>query len=592
MALCTFAGWSVGVLPAQEHSLSAPTNLSSVQAPANLTNLVADSYISRANQIISDANRILNQRNGSEQPGKHPLSKLAHHHTETPQSSQDEEPEYQSIMGLVSKLENRLAVEQSEVQLLVHENARLAHENERLDAMPTLSRPPKVGASTIMQHGTWYHLRRGLVPLASDTFKKALNETLASEIQEGSEEPVGTTAWWTFIAVVVALLAISGFASGLVVGLHSIHSIDLGVLELQGTPAEKAQAAQVRPLVVQHHRLLVTLLLVYVGASESLPIFIDKLIPDWAAILLSVTAILILGEVLPRAFCTGSNKLAIAAFCAPIVRFLMFVLAPVAWPLAKGLDRLLGETHPRRYKLGEEEPSIVQGLGLQGKTARDAMMPWGNAFTLSQSVVLDEEMLADVLVSGCSRIPVWKGNPNTVCGVLVVKRLILVDPKERMPLSDVGLHAPIIVSETTPLLTLFAVFQSARSHLAIVLPSDEEAGVARRLVAEGSEWPPELKCSGVVSIQDVFEELVQEDLRYEESDLKAAQVLANDSSVRARLQRLQAIGHKRLRDAVGEPSDRKELPDANADTDSSSVRLSSTPLGRALGKATSVSGNR
>ena len=88
MALCT-SGWSAGVLPAQEHSLSAPTNLSSVQAPANLTNLVADSYISRANQIISDANRILNQRNGSEQPGKHPLSKLAHHHTETPQSSQD-----------------------------------------------------------------------------------------------------------------------------------------------------------------------------------------------------------------------------------------------------------------------------------------------------------------------------------------------------------------------------------------------------------------------------------------------------------------------------------------------------------------------
>ena len=50
------------------------------------------------------------------------------------------------------------------------------------------------------------------------------------------------------------------------------------------------------PLVERHHLLLVTLLMGNALAMEALPIFLDRLVPSWAAVLLSVTAVLIFGE--------------------------------------------------------------------------------------------------------------------------------------------------------------------------------------------------------------------------------------------------------------------------------------------------------
>jgi len=43
------------------------------------------------------------------------------------------------------------------------------------------------------------------------------------------------------------------------------------------------------------------------------------LVPEYLAIIISVTVVLIFGEIVPQAVCTGSNKLAIAKFVAPLV---------------------------------------------------------------------------------------------------------------------------------------------------------------------------------------------------------------------------------------------------------------------------------
>lgn len=51
------------------------------------------------------------------------------------------------------------------------------------------------------------------------------------------------------------------------------------------------------PLQVAHkHLLLVTLLLCNAAAMEALPIFLDKMVPSYMAIALSVTAVLFFGE--------------------------------------------------------------------------------------------------------------------------------------------------------------------------------------------------------------------------------------------------------------------------------------------------------
>ena len=476
--------------------------------------------------------------------------------------------------GTVSKLQNRLRVEQGEFQLLRGEVDRLSQENALLATMPKLARPPRVGPSTILQHGAWYHLRRGLSTEDARTAggsKSAGVDYLQDQPggrpgdePDGGEEPFGTANWREYLCVVLGLLLVVVFASCLV-GLFSISMLDLCVLELQGSDAVKAQAAQLRPLVGQPRRLLVTLLLVYVSVAEAVPLFLDKLMPDWLAIFISVIAILLLGEVLPHAFCNGPNKLAIAAFFSPIVRVFMFVLAPFAWPLAQLLDKILGKRRSScGLRLDERETTPLSGaLALGEKSAGGAMTKWQDAFTLSRSAVLNDEVLADVLVSGCSRIPVWHGNPDSVCGILVVKRLLLVDPAERKAVSEIGLHPPVIVSESTPLLTLFALFQSAHAHLALVLPSDDEADAARRLVAEGAKWPAELKVSGTISIDDIFEELVLEDIADEEESISASKQLATQAEVRSRLRRLHTLGTKRLHERsldIGEPVAPRRTP--------------------------------
>merc|ERR1740121_1537740 len=116
---------------------------------------------------------------------------------------------------------------------------------------------------------------------------------------------------------------------------------------------DQAAARRVLPLIQDHHRLLVTLLLMNSIANEALPLFLDKIVPSWLAVLLSVSLVLIFGEILPSAVFTGSEQLKIAAMFAPAVACCQFILAPVAMPIAKALDVFLGEDHKGRYNFAE-----------------------------------------------------------------------------------------------------------------------------------------------------------------------------------------------------------------------------------------------
>ena len=58
--------------------------------------------------------------------------------------------------------------------------------------------------------------------------------------------------------------------------------------------------------------------------------------------LLSVTCVLIFGEILPSAVMTGPAQLQIAAALSPAVRVLMILTAPISWPIARTLDCVLG----------------------------------------------------------------------------------------------------------------------------------------------------------------------------------------------------------------------------------------------------------
>merc|ERR1719254_493794 len=89
---------------------------------------------------------------------------------------------------------------------------------------------------------------------------------------------------------------------------------------------DQAAARRVLPLIQDHHRLLVTLLLMNSLANEALPLFLDQIVPSWLAVIMSVTLVLMFGEIIPSAVFTGSEQLKIASKFAPTVAVVQFFL--------------------------------------------------------------------------------------------------------------------------------------------------------------------------------------------------------------------------------------------------------------------------
>jgi len=134
----------------------------------------------------------------------------------------------------------------------------------------------------------------------------------------------------------VALIA------GLFLGLLTLDILQLRIiLRSSNDEDEKMYARTIMPIVEQRHLLLVTLLLMNTVFYETLPIFLDALLPSWAAILLSTTLIMFFGEILPSGIFMGPQQLYLGYKLSPLVNVFLWIMYPVAKPLALCLDYLV-----------------------------------------------------------------------------------------------------------------------------------------------------------------------------------------------------------------------------------------------------------
>ena len=163
----------------------------------------------------------------------------------------------------------------------------------------------------------------------------------------------------TFMLLVVSLI------SGLFLGLLTLDLMDLQiVIRASLDEDERVYASNILPVVKDRHRLLVTLLFVNALAYESLPLFLDQLVPNWVAVLMSTTLILVFGEILPSGIFTGPQQLYLGSKFIPFARFFLWVLYPIAVPLARWLDHLTetnqaGQDHVEEYTR-DELSALVQ----------------------------------------------------------------------------------------------------------------------------------------------------------------------------------------------------------------------------------------
>ncbi|XP_070052047.1 DUF21 domain-containing protein At2g14520-like isoform X3 [Nicotiana tomentosiformis] len=369
------------------------------------------------------------------------------------------------------------------------------------------------------------------------------------------------TEFFLYILAVVFLVLCAGLMSGLTLGLMSMSIIDLEVLAKSGTPKDRRHASKILPIVKQQHLLLCTLLISNAAAMEALPVFLDVLVPDWGAILLSVTLILLFGEIIPQSLCTRYG-LAIGATVAPIVRVLIWFWFPVAYPISKILDYLLGKGHKALFRRAElrtlvdmhgnkagkggelslHETTIIAGaLELTEKTARDAMTPISETFAIDVNANLDSRDLVNlILEKGHSRVPVYYEHPTNIIGLVlkglshmaaVVKKHDGTTEKEKESANlsngvrEVRLNIP---GES------FYQRKSSRARRSLRNSKRFSANISRREYSKSRRWSEEvhpailtikekslsaeeINVIGIITMEDVIEELLNEEI-YDETD--------------------------------------------------------------------------
>ena len=320
--------------------------------------------------------------------------------------------------------------------------------------------------------------------------------------------------------VIVVLLVLSAFFSGSETALTAASHPRLHELARQGN----LRAKVVNKLISRKERLIGALLLgnnlVNIAASA---LATSLLINAFAsrgvlyATLIMTFLVLIFAEVLPKTYAIH-YPVRVALVVAPIIRVIVFLLAPVVGTVQGVVTftlRLFGVRidDKRSFTAGEEELrgaiELHQGPDAEARDERRMLrsildladVDVGEVLTHRSGVEMVNadtsirEIVEAVLTSPYTRLPVWRGEPDNVVGVIHTKELFLAVQKadgtfEQLDIKEIW-AAPWFIPESTSLLDQLREFRRRHEHFALVV--DEYGALL-----------------GVVTLEDILEEIVGE----------------------------------------------------------------------------------
>jgi metal transporter CNNM len=171
------------------------------------------------------------------------------------------------------------------------------------------------------------HHSRNLETFETPTFDNAHDETIFYV--------------WNIGGAILMIMFVS-LISGLFLGMLTLDALDLLIImRASRDEDERKYAAALHPIVKQRHLLLVTLLILNALAYETLPLFLDAMVPAWVTIILSTTLILTFGEIIPSAIFTGPMQLYLGYHMVPLVKVFLIIMYPFAKPLSSILDAIV-----------------------------------------------------------------------------------------------------------------------------------------------------------------------------------------------------------------------------------------------------------
>eukprot|EP00039_Didymoeca_costata_P017951 m.331487 g.331487 ORF g.331487 m.331487 type:complete len:744 (+) comp16740_c0_seq1:82-2313(+) len=354
------------------------------------------------------------------------------------------------------------------------------------------------------------------------TFNNPYVSTFLTESEGGALLPTAASA-----LLVAVLLILSGLFSGLNLGLMSLDATELEIYLKSGTPSEQKYAKKILPLRKRGNLLLCTLLLGNVLVNSLAVILLETLVGGLIALFVSTLGIVIFGEIVPQSICSR-HGLKVGAHTTPITVFFMILTFPVAWPVSKLLDCLLGEELGSVFQrkellqlvqltdkandLDKDELDIVTGaLTYSDKIVEEVMTPISDVFSLPMNSILDYQTISRIVESGHSRIPVTVqvGMRFEIKAVVFVKDMAFVDPDDCMPLETLikfYKHEVLEVLHDTRLDDLLDLFKQQRTHMAAV-----------QRIRSKDDYDPEYELVGIVTLEDVIEEIIGSEI-HDETD--------------------------------------------------------------------------
>ena len=319
------------------------------------------------------------------------------------------------------------------------------------------------------------------------------------------------------LGAIFLLLIVSAFFSLSETALTAVSRGRMHQMEQDGSRA----ARNVNRLIGDRERMIGAILLGntfinILASSLATELLNAQLGPRTVAVTTGVMTVVILvfAEVLPKTVAITRTDRAALAVAAPL-RKIVAVLAPivngvqwVVWKLlflfgvkpeqAQSVEAAHEEIrgavalHHKEGSVEREHRDMIGGiLDLRDLTVADVMMHRTNMISVDADLP-PEDIVTQVMDSQHTRVPLWRGEPENIVGVLHTKHLAgaLIEHKGDLKACNVvGLAAqPWFVPDTTTLEELMDSFRQRRTHFALVV---DEYGALQ----------------GLVTLEDIFGEI-------------------------------------------------------------------------------------
>ena len=333
---------------------------------------------------------------------------------------------------------------------------------------------------------------------------------------EGAHAPA--VDLWVAIGIVAVCIVLSAFFSGSETALTAASRARMHGLEKNGDPGARA----VNRLLGDRERFIGAVLLGNTLANIGASAFTTNLLTDlfgdrgvlYATGIMTVL-LLVFAEVLPKTIAINSPDQT-ALFVSRPIRLFVTVLGPVLVAvdaIVRGVLRLFGlriGQHSSLLSGHEELRSAVDLLHKEGGVEREDRDMFGGLLGLVELTVEDvmvhrirmraidadlppHEIVREVLASPYTRLPLWRGEPDNIVGVIHAKDLLRAFDAvggDATKLDMAGIiHEPWFVPTTTPLKDQLQEFLRRKTHFALVV---DEYGVVM----------------GLVTLEDILEEIV------------------------------------------------------------------------------------